>query len=87
MGFTASVSVPLRDVEFRGAPVPSDETLYVPRYFEDAKRHNTTRDYVEYNLSPGHNTYLATRRTMWALAAMIVVTGLGSVVAIGLSAW
>jgi hypothetical protein len=61
MGLTDPVSVDSKKVNFIKSPVWKDETPYVPRYLEDALKHEKTKDFVKYNMDKKNTTYFWAR--------------------------
>jgi hypothetical protein len=66
-------------------PVPSDRTLFVPRYLRDAQQFPTTEEYVAYHMGLAgpsakqvRNTHFWARVALWSFALAAFSTGVVS---------
>jgi hypothetical protein len=75
LGLASGVRIAADQIDLSSCPFPSDELLYVKRYFSDACVHATEYEFVQHHLGRRNTTYFHTRVTLWVFCLGAVVFG------------
>ena len=76
MGIIDPISIKKEEWNKTRIPVPGDTSLYIWRYWNDAKDHHTTNEFVNYHLKARGNTYYWAKMTIGIFCIASILFGI-----------
>jgi len=76
LGLASPLEVKKNQNDFSDCPVPNDTTPYVPRYLQDAQKHDTTDKFVNFYINKPGTTFFNAKWTIVFFGTVGVIVGI-----------